>query len=125
MSIAYWCILIAAILPYPLTVLAKAGKNFNNHAPREQLAHAEGYKKRAYWAQLNAFEAFPAFAAAVIVAHLQHVTQSTVDTLALVFITMRVLHAAFYILDKAALRSIAWAIGFACIIGLFVSSSLV
>lgn len=120
MSLAYWCILIAAILPYPIVILAKANKNFDNRAPREQLARAEGYRKRANWAQFNAFEAFPPFAAAVIIAQLQHAPQTTVDTLAITFIAMRVLHAGFYVLDKPTLRSIVWTLGFACVIGLFV-----
>jgi len=124
MSIAYWCVLIAAILPYPIVVLAKAGQKYDNHAPREQLAQAQGYRKRANWAQFNAFEAFPAFAAAVIIAQLQHVTQSTVDTLALSFVAMRVLHAVFYVLDKAALRSLVWTAGFGCVIGLFVLAGM-
>ena len=120
MSIAYWCVLVAVILPYPIVMMAKAGKNFDNHAPRDQLAYVEGYRKRAYWAQLNAFEAFPAFAAGVIIAQLQQVSQYTVDMLALTFVAMRVLHAAFYMMDKASLRSLVWAVGFGCVIGLFV-----
>ena len=124
MAIAYWCILIAAFLPYPLVTLAKAKRGYDNRAPREQLELAQGYRKRAHWAQLNAFEAFPPFAAAVIVAQIQHAPQATVDTLALTFIAMRVLHAVFYILDKPTLRSIVWALGFACVVGLFVLASL-
>ena len=120
MSIAYWCILIAAILPYPIVMLAKASKSFDNSAPREQLAHAEGYRKRANWAQFNAFEAFPPFAAAIIIAQLQHAPQSTIDTLAVTFITMRILHAVFYVMNKPTLRSLVWALGFACVIALFV-----
>lgn len=38
----------------------------------------------------------------------------------LVFIAMRVLHLAFYILDRPTLRSLAWTVGFACVIELFV-----
>lgn len=120
MSIAYWCVLIAAMLPYPVVMLAKAGRKYDNYAPREQLERSEGYRKRAYWAQLNGFEAFPAFAAAIIIAQLQHVTQSTVDMLALVFVTMRALHALFYVLDKAMLRSLVWTVGFGCVVALFV-----
>ena len=120
MSIAYWCVLIAAILPYPLIILAKVSRNYDNHAPREQLARAEGYQKRAYWAQLNGLEAFPAFAAAVIIAQLQHVTQGKIDTMAMVFIAMRALYAVFYLRDKATLRSFVWAVGFGCVVGLFV-----
>ncbi|MDR3391610.1 MAG: MAPEG family protein [Sulfuriferula sp.] len=120
MSVAYWCVLFAALLPYPIVMFAKAGQKYDNHAPREQLEHAQGSRKRAYWAQLNAFEAFPAFAAAIIIAQLQHVAQSTVDHLALVFVAMRVLHALFYVLDKAPLRSMVWAVGIGCVITLFV-----
>lgn len=120
MSIAYWCILTAAILPYFSTMLAKAGANYDNYAPRVQLEQLEGYRKRAYWSQLNAFEAFPAFAAAVIIAQLQHVTQTTVDILALNFIALRILHAIFYLFNKAMLRSLVWMLGFAQIVALFV-----
>lgn len=123
MTLAYWCILVAAILPYPIVMLAKASKNFDNRAPREQLAQAEGYRKRANWAQFNAFEAFPPFAAAVIIAQLQHAPQATINTLAITFISMRVLHAIFYVLDKPTLRSIVWGAGFACVIGLFIAAS--
>jgi len=123
MAIAYWCILIAALLPYPLATLAKAKRGYDNRAPREQLALAEGYRKRAHWAHLNAFEAFPPFAAAVIVAQIQHAPQAMIDTLALAFIAMRVLHAGFYIMDKPTLRSLAFGLGFACVVGLFVLAS--
>lgn len=121
MTIAFWCILVVAILPYPIVILAKSNRSsYDNRAPREYLARTEGFRKRAYWAQLNAFEAFPPFAAAVILAHLQQVPQATVDMLALSFVAMRMLHAVFYVLDKATLRSTVWGIGFACVIGLFV-----
>ncbi len=120
MSIAYWCILVAALIPYPIAMLAKAKAGYDNHAPREYLAKTDGYRKRANWAQFNAFEAFPAFAAAVIIAQLQHAPQSTIDMLAVAFIAFRILHASFYILDKATLRSAVWALGFSCVIALFV-----
>ena len=120
MSIADGCILVAAILPYLWVIVAKAGKNYNNAAPRPQLEQSTGYRKRAYWAQLNAFEAFPPFAAAVIVAQLQHVAPLTLDKIALGFIGVRILHGIFYLLDWAALRSLAWLSGFLLIISLFV-----
>ena len=120
MTTAFWCILIAAILPYPIAILAKSKRGYDNRAPREYLAQVEGFRKRANWAQLNAFEAFPPFAAAIIIAHLQQVPQATADMLALAFIAMRVLHAVFYVLDKSMLRSTAWFVGFGCVIALFV-----
>ena len=59
MTIAYWCVFVAALLPYLIVIIAKAGKHFDNHAPRMQLANALGWRQRLNWAHLNAFEAFP------------------------------------------------------------------
>jgi uncharacterized MAPEG superfamily protein len=123
MTLAFWCILIAALLPYLWVGLAKARPGYNNNAPRDQLERAEGWRKRANWAQLNSFEAFPAFAAAVIVAHLAHAPQARIDLLAGLFIGFRLLHGILYILDKASLRSTVWAGGMACMIGLFMTAA--
>jgi uncharacterized MAPEG superfamily protein len=79
----------------------------------------EGMPKRANWAQQNAYEAFPPFAAAVIVAHLTGSAQATVDMLAGVFIVVRILHGVFYITDKATLRTLAWLVGFGISVALF------
>ncbi len=120
MTIAYWCVLIAAILPYVFTVLAKSGQpKYDNQRPREYLEVVHGWRKRAHWSQLNAFEAFPSFAAAVIIAHQLHANQNAINQLAIAFIIARILHGIFYIKNLAAFRSIAWLIGFACMISLF------
>ncbi|MEW5790002.1 MAG: MAPEG family protein [Pseudomonadota bacterium] len=76
-------------------------------APRAQLAQATGWRQRANRAQFNVFEDFAPFAATVIVAQQLHAPQDQIDALALVFIAMRVLHLAFYILDRPTLRSLA------------------
>jgi uncharacterized MAPEG superfamily protein len=124
MTIAYWCILAAAILPYVWVGIAKYPLGtYDNRNPREQLEKLTGPRKRAHWAQLNAWEAFAPFAAAVIVAHQAKASQPVVDALALTFIAMRVLHGLFYIADKATLRSLVWSVGFACVIGLFVTAA--
>jgi len=125
MTLAYWCILAAGILPYILITLAKAGApNFDNVAPRVFVEHLQGWRKRAYWAHLNAFEAFPLFAAAVIIAHLLGTHQKLIDELALAFIAARILHGIFYIANWAALRSLIWFLGFGVVIALFVVSNL-
>ncbi len=123
MTTAFWCVLAAALLPYVFTALAKWGRaetRYDNRAPRDWLEHLRGWRKRAHWAQLNAFEAFPAFAAAVIVAHLAGAPQARVDDLAVAFVALRTAHGALYVLDRPWLRSTAWALGFACMIGIFV-----
>lgn len=125
MTLAYWCVLIAIFLPYLATVAAKAlGGGFtprNNHHPRAFLGTLEGRAARANSAQLNGFETTPAFAAAVIIAHLAGgAVQSTLDTLAVVFIVSRVLYLICYLADWASLRSLIWFVGMGIIVSLFV-----
>jgi uncharacterized MAPEG superfamily protein len=91
-----------------------------NHNPREVLESLDGYRKRAHWAQLNSYEAFPPFAAGVIIAQFVQATQTSIDYLAIAFIVFRVLYGICYVRDWAALRSVVWGAGFACVIGLFV-----
>ena len=122
MPIGYWCVLIAALLPYVFTGLAKAGgRRYNNYSPREFLEKQEGYRKRAHWVQLNSFEAFPAFAAAVIIAHLSGGNQEWIDMLAMAFIAIRVLYGVLYLSNHATLRSLVWTAGIGCTVALFVS----
>lgn len=106
-------------MPYCFTVLAKSSRGYSNRYPRVTLEEQIGWRKRAYWAQLNGFEAFPPFAAAVLIAHQLHATQGIIDKLAMVFIFARILHGVFYIFDRQYLRSLAWLIGFSCVLGLF------
>ena len=86
------------------------------------LAGLDGWQKRADWAQMNAYEAFPPFAAAVIIAQLAQVGEFTINILAGLFIVFRILHGVFYIRDIGALRSLVWLGGFLCVIGLFIAS---
>jgi len=123
MSIAYWCVLIAGLLPYVATLTAKVGARFDNRKPREWLAQQSGYRSRANAAQLNGFEAFPLFAAAVIVAHLTDAPQARVDTLAMVFIAARLAYLGFYLADQATPRSLAWFVGIGSAVAIFVSGA--
>ncbi len=127
MTVAYWCVLIAAYIPILWTALAKfSGSEFGdaeNRAPRRYLEGLSGWRRRAHWAQLNAFEAFPPFAAAVIIAHLQKVPQSRVDALALAFVFFRFLHGIFYLADRGYWRSTAWFGAVCCVIALFIQSA--
>jgi uncharacterized MAPEG superfamily protein len=123
MTLAYWCVLLAALLPYLWVGLAKSKPGYDNHAPRAQLELAGGWRKRANWAQLNSYEAFPPFAAGVIIAHLTGAPQDRIDLLALAFIGFRLLHGILYVADKASLRTVVWASGQACTAGLFLISA--
>lgn len=126
MSIAYWCILIAAALPYIWVSIAKAkGERYNNRDPRGWLARQDDPRsQRANAAQLNAFEAFPAFAASVLMAQFAGVDSQRIVWLAMAFLAFRILHGLFYISDKHSLRSLVWFGGFACVIALMLSAAL-
>jgi uncharacterized MAPEG superfamily protein len=123
MTLAFHMILVAALLPYVGTAYAKfsggGAKTYDNHSPRVQAESLPPARRRGYWAQLNGFEAFPPFAAGVIVAHLAGAAQPWIDALAVAFVILRVLYTAFYIHDKPTARSLVWFIGLVCTIGLF------
>jgi uncharacterized MAPEG superfamily protein len=124
MTPALWCVLIAALLPYVAATLAKAGgERYDNRDPREWLRRQEGWRVRANHAQLNAFEAFPFFAAAVIVAQMLAAPQDRVDALAVIFIAARIGHLVSYVADWHWARSIAWLVGWLACILLFVSGA--
>ena len=124
MTFAYWCILLAALLPYLTIAAPKVRPDFDNNRPRDWEEKLDGWRKRLYWAHQNAFEAFPPFAAAVIVAHLAGAPQARIDVLAGAFIVVRVAYAWCYYADRASLRSIVWVAGIGCVIGLFVVAGL-
>jgi uncharacterized MAPEG superfamily protein len=120
MTIAFWAVLAACFLPILCAWLAKAGgKGFDNAAPRDWIDRQTGWRRRAEWAQRNHYEVFPAFAAAVLVAHLAHAPQAWADTLAVGFVVLRLGYIAAYVLDRPSLRSALWTLGFLCVLGLF------
>lgn len=121
MTAAYWCVLAAALMPYMFAGIAKFGdRRYDNRAPRDFLASLEGRQKRADWAQQNSFEAFPAFAAAVIIAHLAQAAQPAVDTLAIAFVLLRLGYGWAYISDRPTIRSLIWIAALGCVVALFV-----
>ncbi len=121
MTLAYWCILLAALMPLAFAGIAKLGHpGFTNRRPRDFLDELDGYRRRAHWTQLNSYEAFPPFAAAVIIAHATGGNQMWIDALALAFIVVRVSYGWLYLADRPTARSLAWLLGLACTVGLFI-----
>jgi uncharacterized MAPEG superfamily protein len=123
-TVAYWCVLAAALMPYLATGVAKAGgERYNNRQPRSWLDRQQGFRARANAAQANSFEAFPLFAAAVIIAHLTAAPQDRIDALAVLFVISRVAYIVCYIADWHWARSVVWTLGFVVTITLFVSGA--
>ena len=108
MPIAYWCILVAALLPLVLVGYAKAGAR-DNDAPRDGAEKLSGAKRRAYAAHQNAYENFPFFAVAVIAALSFGAAPTALNVLALLYIAFRIAHGYLYISDRPTLRSAAYA----------------
>jgi len=125
MNIAYWCVLIAILIPYALVLTARfPGTTLeSNLIPRISAESISGYQQRLYWAHLNGLEAIPSFAAAVIIAHMANAPQETINTLAMSFIGFRAAHAIAYVSNLGVLRSVMWAGGMVCVVGLFFSTS--
>lgn len=128
MTIAYWCIFIAALLPYVWTTLGKSaatGEAYDNRDPRGWMARQTHPRVlRGNAAHLNAFEAFAPFAASVLMAQAAGVPETRVAIAAVAFVVFRVLHGAFYLGDKHLLRSLSWALGFACVFALMIEAAL-
>jgi uncharacterized MAPEG superfamily protein len=128
MTVAFWCVLIACLLPIMTAWVCGyfRGKQFgkiDNKHPRAQYAQLEGPGARAFAAQQNAWEALPVFTAAVVIAHLAGVDPAKSAIAAEVFIVARVLYPIFYIANKDALRSLAFIVGLGACISLFVMAA--
>lgn len=126
LSIAYWCVLIAAVLPYIWVGVAKSSaRGYDNRDPRGWLARQQAPRlQRAHAAHLNAFEAFPAFAAGVVLADIAGVDDARIALLAVVFVLARLAHGLFYLADLALMRSVAWLVGIACAFTLLAQAAL-
>jgi uncharacterized MAPEG superfamily protein len=122
MTLALWCVLAAAILPFLTVGIAKAaGGRYDNRDPRSRATAYEGLARRAHAAHLNGFEALPLFAAAVLVAEMKGGPRGMVDALAVAFVIARITYIACYALDRPTLRSIVWALGFFSSVAIFIS----
>ena len=129
MTVAYWCVLVAALLPYLCAVLAKhrgfgqprSQGGYDNADPRGWLARQQGWRARANAAQANSFEALPFFIGAVIIAHLLGAPQTTLDILAVLFVTLRIIYVAMYVAGLPMVRSAIWGLAFVANIGIFLS----
>lgn len=125
MTVPFWCLAIVCFLPYVWSFAAvparqrQLGRIDNKH-PRAQQAQLTGFGARAIGAHKNAFEAIAVFAPAVIVAHLAEADPAWSSRLAQIFVSARLLHGIFYLLDLDVLRSLIFGVALACDIGLFV-----
>ena len=115
MNVAFFCVLLAGLMPFLWTAVAKvAAGRYDNRDPRGWQAKLEGMPKRAHAAHLNSFEAFPLFAAGVLAALFVGVPQGRVDALAIAFVVLRLAYGGTYLADIHLLRSALWFGGIGC-----------
>jgi uncharacterized MAPEG superfamily protein len=115
-TIAYWCVLVAALLPIVCAGIAKWGTfsrprregGYDNQNPRDWLARQQDWRARANAAQTNSFEGLPFFIGAVVIAHQLGAAQGRLDILAFVYIVLRMLFIMMYVANLANIRSIVW-----------------
>lgn len=125
-TVAYWCVLVAALLPYVCAWVAKSGMfgksvgegGFDNRNPRQWLARQADWRARANAAQANSFEGLPFFIGAVLIAHQLGAAQSLLDILAFLYVLLRIVYIMMYVGGMPSARSAVWAAGLLVNIGI-------
>jgi uncharacterized MAPEG superfamily protein len=129
MNTSFVCLTIAALLPYVAKIpvawaMFKTPGGYDNRHGRIQQETLKGWGHRALAAHRNAFESFPIFAAAVLMAQRPEVLAagwtSWIDVLAVTFVSTRVLYNIFYLADWHLLRSTVWGVGMLATLALLV-----
>ena len=123
MTIAELCLLAFVVLTITSIMPAKLNgvRDYDNGNPRDPRFYTPGLRARSQGAHLNGYEAFPFFAASVILAEMRTVAQGTVNALAVAFVVARIVYVLLYLGDRPTLRSAVWFVGFACNLGIFFS----
>ncbi|MCL6417688.1 MAPEG family protein [Aestuariirhabdus sp. Z084] len=125
MSVALYCLFAAALLiivsKMPVAIAMSQLNRYDNLEPRRQQSQLEGWGFRALSAHQNSIEAFPLFAAGVLVAVQAGASPDVVDALAITFVVARLLYNALYLMNKGTLRSLVWGVGFGCSLALMLS----
>tara|TARA_Y100000758_G_scaffold271448_1_gene213898 strand:- start:1073 stop:1465 length:393 start_codon:yes stop_codon:yes gene_type:complete len=123
MSVPLWSLFIAALMlvltKAPVAVAqSRSGSGYDNAHPRAQQAGLTGWGARALASHHNMIEAFPVFAAGVLVVLATGTLGAAANVLCLVFLLSRVVYTALYLLNLSTLRSLVWGAGFVASLGL-------
>ncbi|MEO5736008.1 MAG: MAPEG family protein [Variovorax sp.] len=114
LTLAYWCVLFAALLPYVCATFAKRGAfgPRDNVQPRDWDSRQTGWRARANGAQANSFEGLPFFIGAVVIAHQLGARQGWIDLLALAYVLLRLVYIVLYVRGLGSARSTVWTLAF-------------
>jgi uncharacterized MAPEG superfamily protein len=92
---------------------------FDNARPRDPAFYRDGIRARALGAHQNGIEAFPFFAAAVLLAEFRTAPQNLINELSVLFLIVRSAYVLTYVGDRPSLRSILWSLGFLITVAIF------
>ena len=126
MTIAEWCI-FAIVMLYLLSIAPIKWlrfRRFDNSKPRDPAFYDDPIAARSLGAHQNGIEAFPFFAAAILLAEFRACPQGLIDELAVLFVIVRIAYVFTYLGDRPTLRSILWSLGFAINIAIFFMPAL-
>jgi len=121
MTIAEWCVFAILVL-YILCIAPIRWfrfRRFDNSRPRDPAFYEDPIAARALGAHQNGIEAFPFFAAAVLLAEFRVAPQNLINELAVLFLIVRIAYVFTYLGNRSRLRSILWNIGFVINIAIF------
>ena len=121
MTVAEWCV-FAVVALYLLTIVPVkwiGARRYNNAQPRDPAFYQDAIRARALGAHQNGIEAFPFFAAAVLLAEFRSAPQNLINELAVLFLIVRIAYVLTYIGNRPRLRSILWNLGFTINVAIF------
>lgn len=119
MATVLYTLFAVAMMPYVLAFIGARYRvrqfgRFDNHHPRLQQAQLSGVGARVQAAQANSWEALSVYGVSVFIAYAAGVDLRTLDTVALVFLTARIVYAVLYVADLATARSVVFGVGAGC-----------
>ena len=121
MTVAEFCI-FAVVAIYLLTIVPIKWigfRHYDNARPRDPAFYEDAIRARALGAHQNGIEAFPFFAAAVLLAEFRGAPQNLINELAVLFVIVRIAYVPTYVGNRPRLRSILWNIGFVINVAIF------
>lgn len=124
MTIAELC-LFASVVLYLLTIAPVRWISAGPHdestgqQPNGATSYEGGLRERALGAHQSGIEAFPFFAAAVLLAEFRAAPQNLINELSVLFLIVRTAHVLTYVGDRPSLRAILWGLGFLISVAIF------
>jgi len=120
MTVAEFCIFgVVAIYLLTIVPVKWIGSQYDNSKPRDPAFYEDALRARALGAHQNGIEAFPFFAAAVLLAEYRGAPQNLINELAVLFVIVRIAYVLTYVGNRPRLRSILWNIGFVINVAIF------